>query len=70
MATTTVRPSCGPSPAWPKLATPLVMSLCWQGAVEPSGPAKQAARVTSTGALTCTVAWSMGTFHWSPTAFQ
>ncbi len=70
MATTTVRPSRGPSPAWLKCAIPAAMPACWHERVDPAGPAKQAARVTGAGALTDTLAWSMGTFHWFPTAFQ
>ncbi len=70
MATTTVRPSCGPSPAWVKWATPFVIPASWQELVEPNGPAKQAARVKATGAVTRTAAWPMGTSHWFPTAFQ
>ncbi len=70
MATTTVRPSRGPSLFWLKLATPFVIAACWHVLAEPKGPAKQAARLTATAALTRTVAWSMGTSHWFPTAFQ
>lgn len=71
MATTTVKPSPGPIWAWLNCATPSVKTTaCSQGPVEPGGPAKQAARVTATGALTRTVAWSMGTSHRFPTAFQ
>jgi len=46
------------------------MAACWHAAVEPDGPAKQAARVTATGALTRTLARPMGTSHRFPTAFQ
>src|SRR5262249_26284303 len=70
MATTTVRPSYGPSPLWLNLAAPFAMAACWHAAAEPTGPAKQAARVTATGALTRTVARPIGTSHWVPTAFQ
>jgi len=37
------------------------MAASWHAAVEPDGPAKQAARVTATGALTRTLARPMGT---------
>jgi hypothetical protein len=46
------------------------MTACSHASAEPDGPAKQAARLTATGALTRTVARSMGTSHWVPTVFQ
>ena len=68
--TTIVSPSEGSRPLWEKPATAPARVASEHGSRDPPPPPKQATSVISAGAVTRTVARSMGTDHSVPMAFQ